>query len=100
VLPSWGVPCAASLEALQAAVAGFGAGDLNLVTEPVALASAWRSLDESGLLLLGEIHGVRENPLVIRAVMREFGLSRLALEWPGELAPVVGAFLGRPDRPW
>jgi hypothetical protein len=102
VLPSWGVPCVASLEALQRTVAGFGAGDLSLVTEPVALAAARRSLDESSLLLLGEVHGVRENPLVICAVMREFGLSRLALEWPGELAPVVGAFLagaGLADHP-
>ena len=87
------MPSVASLESLKRAVAGFPAGDLNLVTEPAALVAARRSLDESGLLLLGEVHGVRENPLVIRALMRAFGLRRLALEWPGVLAPAVGAFL-------
>ena len=45
------------------------------------------------LLLVGEVHGVRENPLLIRALMRVFGLKSLALEWPEELAPAVAAFL-------
>ena len=54
--------------------------DLDLVTEPAALAAAQRSLDDSGLLLLGEVHGVRENPLLIRALMQAFGLTSLALE--------------------
>ena len=34
---------------------------MDLVIEPSALAAALRSLDSSGLLLLGEIHGVLEN---------------------------------------
>ena len=55
--------------------------------EPAALAAAGRSLDSSGLLLLGEMHGVRENPLLIRALMQAFGLTSLALEWPDDLAP-------------
>jgi len=54
--------------------------ELGLVIEPSALAAARRSLEEPGFLLLGEVHGVRENPLVIRALMRAFGLSGLALE--------------------
>jgi hypothetical protein len=37
--------------------------DVDLVTGPAALAAARRSLNDSGLLLLGEVHGVRENPL-------------------------------------
>jgi hypothetical protein len=36
-----------------------------LVIEPSALAAARRPLEEPGFLLLGEVHGVRENPLVI-----------------------------------
>src|ERR1019366_4717603 len=87
------MPCVSSLEALHHAVAGFGAADLNLVIEPPALAAARRSLDESGLLLLGEVHGVRENPLIIRALMQAFGLASLALEWPDDRAPVIAAFL-------
>jgi hypothetical protein len=50
------VPCVTSLDALHAAVAEFVVTDLDLVIEPRALAAAWRSLDSSGLLLLGEIH--------------------------------------------
>jgi hypothetical protein len=88
------VPSVASLEDLHRAVAGFTVEDLGLVIEPGALAAARRSLDESGLLLLGEVHGARENPLLIRAVMQAFGLTSLALEWDEDLAPVIRAFLG------
>lgn len=75
-------------------MAGFTVEDLGLVIEPAALAAARRSLDESGLLLLGEIHGVRENPLIIRALMLAFGLTGLALEWDEDLTSVIRAFLG------
>jgi hypothetical protein len=54
---------------------------------------ALASLAESGFLLLGEVHGVRENPLIIAALLRSFGLTSLALEWPAELGPVISAFL-------
>jgi hypothetical protein len=84
-------------------VAGFVVEDLGLAIEPAALAAARRSLDSAGLLLLGETHGVRENPLLIWALMQAFGLTSLALEWPEDLAPVIQAFLaGQPlaDHPW
>jgi hypothetical protein len=96
------VPCVASLDAFHRAIDEFVVEDLGLAAEPAALAAARRSLDSCGLLLLGEMHGVRENPLVIRAVMQAFGLTSLALEWPDELAPVVRALLaGQPlaDHP-
>jgi hypothetical protein len=96
------VPCVASLDAFRRAIDEFVVEDLGLVVEPAALAAAGRSLDSCGLLLLAEMHGVRENPLVIRAVMQAFGLTSLALEWPDELASVVRAFLaGEPlaDHP-
>jgi hypothetical protein len=85
------VPSVASLEALQRAAAEFAVTDLSVVIEPPALAAARRSLDESGLLLLGEVHGVRENPLIARALMQAFGLNGLALEWHEDLASVAGA---------
>ena len=88
-----GVPCVASLDAFHRAIDEFVVEDLDLAVEPAALAAAGRSLDSCGLLLLGGMHGVRENPLVIRAVMQAFGLTSLALEWPDELAPLVRAFL-------
>jgi hypothetical protein len=80
------------VEALAQAVAGFVVEDLDLELDPAAVAAARRSVEESGLLLLGEVHGVRENPLLARALMRVFGLRRLALEWPEELTPVIEAF--------
>jgi hypothetical protein len=87
------VPGVASLDALHKAVAEFVVADLGLAIEPSALAAAQRSLDESGLLLLGEMHGVRENPLLIRALMQALGLRSLALEWFDFLTPVIRAFL-------
>jgi erythromycin esterase-like protein len=84
-------------------VAGFDVIDPGLVIEPAALAAARRSLDSSGLLLLGEAHGVRENPLLIRALMLAFGLTSLALEWPEDLAPAIRAYLAGKtltDHPW
>jgi hypothetical protein len=88
------VPSVASLDELHRAVADFTVEDLGLVIEPSALATARRSLDESGLLLLGEMHGVRENPLIIRALLQAFGLASLGLEWDEDLTPVIRAFLG------
>jgi hypothetical protein len=96
------MPSVASLAELRRAVAAFPVTDLPLTVEPAARAAAQRSLAESGLLLLGEIHGVAENPLLIRALLAEFGLSGLALEWHVELTPVISAFLagGPLDDHW
>jgi erythromycin esterase-like protein len=82
-----------SLDALDRAVAEFAVTDPGLLIEPPARAAARRSLDSAGLLLLGEVHGVRENPLLIRELMQAFGLTSLALEWPEDLAPAIQAFL-------
>lgn len=89
----WGVPCVTSVEALVQAAAEFVVAGLDLVAEPAAAAAAQRSLDDPGLLLLGEMHGARENPLLARALMQAFGITRLALEWDEDLAPVIAAFL-------
>ena len=93
------MPAVASLDALERAVAGFAITDPGLVAEPAALAAARRSLAESGLLLLGEMHGVAENPLLIRALMSAVGATGLALEWDEDLAPVIdGVLRGGPLR--
>jgi hypothetical protein len=87
------MPALASLAAFTQAVADFPVTDPGLVLEPAARAAAERSAAESGFLLLGEVHGVRENPLIIRALLQALGLTGLALEWDADLAPTVRAFL-------
>ena len=87
------MPSVASLDAFQDAVAKFVVADVDLAIEPAAAAAVRRSLDESGLVLLGEVHGVHENPLLIRALMQAFRLTSLALEWPEDVAPLIQAFL-------
>jgi hypothetical protein len=87
------VPCVTSVESLLRAAAGFVVADVDLAAESAAAAAAQQSLDDSGLLLLGEMRGARENPLLARALMRAFGITRLALEWDEDLAPVIEAFL-------
>jgi hypothetical protein len=82
-----------SVEGLSRAAAGLVVDDLDLAAEPAAAAAAQRSLEDSGLLLLGEMHGARENPLLARALMQAFGITRVALEWDEDLMPVIEAFL-------
>jgi hypothetical protein len=90
-------PCVASLDAGDKTVAGFAVEDLGLAIEPAARAAARRSLDSAGLLL-GEGHGVRENPLLIRALMQAFGLTSVALEWPEDRRSPRGAGRTRRSR--
>src|SRR5580700_9326211 len=87
------MPAVAALEELLREAGEFAVADLNLVVEPGARAASQQSLADSGLLLLGEVHGIHENPLLMRALMQAFGLTGLALEWPEELAPVIQTYL-------
>jgi hypothetical protein len=96
------MPGVASLEAFQRAVNDFDITAFRVTIDPAALAAARQSLDQSGLLLLGEVHGVRQNALIARALMVELDMTGLALEWPAALAnPVSGFFAdGRvPEHP-
>ncbi|MEV5501187.1 hypothetical protein AB0M50_37915 [Nonomuraea fuscirosea] len=87
------MPGVDTLDGLLKAVAEFRTDDYELRAEQGALDRARRSIEESGLLLLGEVHGVRENPLIIRALMRALGLTHLALEWPGDLKHQLDVYL-------
>jgi hypothetical protein len=96
------MPGIASLEAFQRGVHEFDIANFQLDIEPAALDAARRSLDESGLLLLGEVHGVRENALIARELMTALDITGLALEWPAGLASAIGEFFedGQvPDHP-
>ena len=50
-------------------------------------------LDESKLLILGEMHGVKENADVIYTLFKKFGFKKLALEWDTKLYAQVEKFL-------
>jgi hypothetical protein len=96
------MPGISSREAFQHAVNEFDVTSLRLTIDPAALAAARQSLDQSGLLLLGEVHGVRQNPLLARALMAALEVTGLALEWPAGLATAVSGYFadGRvPDHP-
>jgi hypothetical protein len=96
------MPGVASLDALQRAVNEFDITSFYLHIEPAALTAARQSLDESGLLLLGEVHGVRQNPLIARALMVALDATGLALEWPAGLASAASGFFADgyvPDHP-
>jgi hypothetical protein len=68
------------MEALLQAAAGFVVADLELEAEPSAVGAAQRSLDDSGLLL-GEVHGVRENPR--RLAQRSPGVQEIRVNYCG-----------------
>lgn len=59
------------MEALLQAAADFEVADLDLQAGPPTVVAAQRSLDDCGLLLVGEVHGVKENPLLIRVLIRK-----------------------------
>jgi hypothetical protein len=86
------MPGVASLEAFQRAVNQFDVTSCRLTIDPAALAAARQSLDQSGLLLVGEVHGVRQNPLIVRALMVALDMTGLALEWPAALAEPLSGF--------
>jgi hypothetical protein len=62
--------------------------------EPDALARAAVSLAETGLLVVGEPHGVRETPSVLYALAIALGTRAVAFEWSHEeMEAAVQAFL-------
>ena len=50
-------------------------------------------LEKTNLLILGEMHGVKENADIIYTLFKRFGFRNLALEWEPELKDVVEKFL-------
>ncbi|NRQ37268.1 hypothetical protein HII36_36335 [Nonomuraea sp. NN258] len=87
------MPGVSTVDELTRAVAEFATDEYELPIEEPALERAARSLEETGLLLLGELHGVRENPLVVMRLMDALGLRSLALEWSRNLEPHLAAYL-------
>lgn len=74
--------------AFERAAAAYQLTDL--VPPDEALAVGAESLEQTGLFLLGETHGVAETPLAILGLARRLGVRALAFEWPyDELDDVV-----------
>ena len=71
-----------SPQEFTAAVAEHPFRDVAFDAEALARASA--SLAESGLLIVGERHGVRETPSVLYALAVALGTRAVALEWSHE----------------
>lgn len=51
------------------------------------------SIEDNKLLILGEMHGVKENADVIYTLFKKFGFRQLALEWEPELKDVAEKYL-------
>lgn len=51
------------------------------------------SLDTTKLFIVGEMHGVKENPDVIYTLFKKFGFRQLALEWEPGLRVVAEQYL-------
>jgi hypothetical protein len=79
------VPAVDTVEALTAAAQGFGAQRLGLQIDPDAEAAVRKSLQRTGLVLLGEIHGVAQTPVLLDEMITWFGLGGIALEWHHDL---------------
>jgi hypothetical protein len=91
------------MEALTAAAEAFDATPLGLQVDPDAEAAVWDSLSRTGLVLLGEMHGVAQTPVLIEELIAWFGLGGVALEWHEDLMPWLEGWIadGRlPDPDW
>lgn len=76
------------------AIEEYTVGEIETDFDEQAVARLQESLDQTKLFLLGEMHGVAENPNIIYTLFKKFGFKRLALEWDGqELQDLVDKFL-------
>ena len=93
------VQAVAGRELFREAAEAASVAELPTEWEQQALETATELFGGSGLLLLGEIHGVAENAEIIYTIARRFGIGTLALEWDHRFHPVVEQYLetGRLD---
>jgi hypothetical protein len=90
-------PALRDFSTFLAGVETFVVEELPIDIDPAAGDRVRVAVAGGGVVLLGESHGVEQNPLIIATLVRTFGLCSLGLEWDVELQPVVDDFLaGRP----
>jgi len=98
------MPGVHTIEALTAAVQAFDATPLGLRVDPDADAAVRQSLRRTGLVLLGEGHGIAQTPVLVGELIAWFGLGGIALEWDEDLRPwldgwITHGVLADPDWP-
>ncbi len=76
-----------TIEALTAAVQASDATPLGLQVDLDADAAVRQSLRRTGLVLLGERHGIEQTPVLVEELIGWFGLGGIALEWHEDLRP-------------
>jgi uncharacterized iron-regulated protein len=54
-------------------------------------------LNDTKLFILGEMHGVQENPNIIYTIFKKFGFKNIAIEWSDKLQEAVNFFLKTGD---
>jgi hypothetical protein len=81
------VPGVDTIGALLAAVQAFDATPLGLQVDSDADAAVRESLRRTGLVLLGERHGIAQTPVLVGELIAWFGLGAIALEWHEDLRP-------------
>jgi hypothetical protein len=74
-------------------IEAFLVEELPMEVDATAAARLRAKLEAGGPILVGERHGVEQNPLVAYTLMRRFDLRVLGLEWSTDLQPAVDAFL-------
>lgn len=76
------------------AIEQYAVGEIETDFDEQAVARLQESLEQTKLFLLGEMHGVAENPNIIYRLFKKFGFKRVALEWNGQkLQDIVNTFL-------
>jgi hypothetical protein len=65
---------------------------LDLAVAADALRAVRASLDATGLVLLGEIHGILQTAGLVAQLVDLLDISLLALEWPSELTGAVATW--------
>ena len=77
----------------EAALRSYDVGSLRVAWDEAALASVRRAVADSGVLLVGEVHGQQATPQALYALVHALGFRGLALEWEPVLEPIVERFL-------
>lgn len=67
--------------------------EIGVTFDEKAVESLHSSLNQNGIFVLGEMHGVLENPAIIYTLFKKFGFKVLALEWDKSLRPMIDQFL-------